>query len=63
MDHWPLFFVYIHNRKTPEPLRFRGILRLDTMVSSDTSIINVVLFALRKERLFHEIRAAHLLSV
>ena len=27
-----------HHRKTPETLRLRGILRLDTMVSYDTNL-------------------------
>lgn len=29
--YFSLFYIFPHNRKTPETLRFRGILRLDTM--------------------------------
>ena len=32
-------FLFLEYRKTPETLRFRGILRLDTMLSYDTKFI------------------------
>ena len=33
------YFKLLHNRKTPETLRFRGILRLDTTLSCDNKSI------------------------
>ena len=34
-----LFYIFSGNRKTPETLRFRGILRLDTTLSCDNKSI------------------------
>ena len=37
--YFPLFYIFPGNRKTPETLRFRGILRLDTTLSCDNKSI------------------------
>ena len=36
---YSLILNFLHNRKTPETLRFRGILRLDTTLSCDNKSI------------------------
>ena len=36
---FPIYLTFLCNRKTPETLRFRGILRLDTTLSCDNKSI------------------------
>ena len=42
---FPSFYIFPHNRKTPETLRFRGILRLDTMYLAVLYIYKFVLIS------------------